>query len=61
MPIWQHVIEDLTAIISLLLMPYVVIAIGLGLALAWAKLRRGRRTISNDCNRCHRSMEVKEL
>lgn len=30
MPIWKHVLENLTAIASLVLMPYVFIALGLG-------------------------------
>ena len=39
MPIWQHVMELLAAIVSLVLMPYVLIAAGLGLAFGWHHFR----------------------
>ncbi len=32
MPIWKHILEDLAALVSLVVMPYVLIAVGLGVA-----------------------------
>ncbi len=40
MPIWEHVLELVAALVSLILMPYVLIAACLVLATGWHEARR---------------------
>jgi hypothetical protein len=35
-----HLLEDLAALVSLVFMPYVLIAVGLGIAALWVLLKR---------------------
>ncbi len=37
---FAHLLEDLAALVSLVFMPYVLIALGLGIASLWVVLRK---------------------